>query len=120
MLLCPQETDAEGEQAVNRLRMRCPYTEDNILICFRQDCSGYCLLSGRVRTTPNTGAALEAQRESRQYLVSRPIVAWYYTQLIGDARRPPTIIAAANFVGIAVIGILYFFDPGCTGSPECK
>ncbi|PAV23600.1 glycoside hydrolase family 55 [Pyrrhoderma noxium] len=37
------------------------------------------------------------------YLVSQPIVAWYYTQLIGDARNPPTLLAAANFVGIAVI-----------------
>ena len=39
----------------------------------------------------------------RTSLVSQPIVAWYYTQLIGDARNPPTLLAAANFVGIAVI-----------------
>ncbi|KAL5490259.1 hypothetical protein ACEPAI_5092 [Sanghuangporus weigelae] len=46
------------------------------------------------------------------YLVSRPIVAWYYTQLIGDARRPPTITAAANFVGIAVIDADPYIDGG--------
>ncbi|KDQ60660.1 glycoside hydrolase family 55 protein [Jaapia argillacea MUCL 33604] len=37
------------------------------------------------------------------YLVSSPIQAWYYTQIIGDARVPPTLLAAANFTGIAVI-----------------
>ncbi|RDB22377.1 Glucan 1,3-beta-glucosidase [Hypsizygus marmoreus] len=37
------------------------------------------------------------------YLVSAPIVALYYTQLIGDAKIPPTLLASANFDGIAVI-----------------
>ncbi|GLB43041.1 putative glycoside hydrolase family 55 protein [Lyophyllum shimeji] len=37
------------------------------------------------------------------YLVSKPIVALYYTQLIGDARKPPTLLAASNFAGMAVI-----------------
>lgn len=40
----------------------------------------------------------------RSYLVSQPIVAWYQTAMIGDARKPPTLIAAANFNGMAVIG----------------
>jgi hypothetical protein len=48
--------------------------------------------------------------ENRTYLVSQPIVAWYYTQLIGDARQPPTLLAAANFNGIAVIGTYSHFS----------
>ncbi|KAJ7818674.1 exo-beta-1,3-glucanase [Mycena olivaceomarginata] len=38
-----------------------------------------------------------------KYLISTPVIAWYYTQLIGDARYPPTLLAAPNFVGIGVI-----------------
>lgn len=37
-------------------------------------------------------------------MVSAPIIAYYYSQLIGDARNPPTLLATAGFVGIAVIG----------------
>ncbi|KAG6814280.1 hypothetical protein H0H92_013405 [Tricholoma furcatifolium] len=37
------------------------------------------------------------------YLVSSPIIAYYYTQLIGDAQNPPTLLASASFSGIAVI-----------------
>jgi len=37
------------------------------------------------------------------YLVSTPIIAYYYTQLIGDARVPPTLLASADFTGIAVV-----------------
>ncbi|KAJ3560072.1 hypothetical protein NP233_g11075 [Leucocoprinus birnbaumii] len=37
------------------------------------------------------------------YLVSAPIIAYYYTQLIGDARSPPTLLASASFDGMAVI-----------------
>ncbi|CAA7270475.1 unnamed protein product [Cyclocybe aegerita] len=37
------------------------------------------------------------------YLVSAPIVPYYYTQLIGDAKNPPTLLAAASFDGMAVI-----------------
>ncbi len=42
------------------------------------------------------------------YLITAPIVPYYYTQLIGDARNPPTLLAAANFDGFAVIGALLF------------
>ncbi|KAJ3508027.1 hypothetical protein NLJ89_g5977 [Agrocybe chaxingu] len=38
------------------------------------------------------------------YLVSSPIIAYYYTQLIGDPKNPPTLLATPNFDGIAVIG----------------
>ncbi|KZZ91766.1 glucan 1,3-beta-glucosidase GLUC78 precursor [Moelleriella libera RCEF 2490] len=37
------------------------------------------------------------------YLVSKPIVQLYYTQLVGDAINVPTLKAASNFEGIAVI-----------------
>ncbi|KAK0458521.1 exo-beta-1,3-glucanase [Desarmillaria tabescens] len=37
------------------------------------------------------------------YLVSSPIVAYYYTELVGDARNPPTLLAAPSFAGMAVI-----------------
>ncbi|KIL63761.1 glycoside hydrolase family 55 protein [Amanita muscaria Koide BX008] len=39
------------------------------------------------------------------YLVSSPIIAYYYTQLIGDARHPPTLLAASSFTGMAVIDV---------------
>lgn len=37
------------------------------------------------------------------YVVSKPIIPFYYTQLVGDAVSPPTLKAAANFEGMAVI-----------------
>ncbi|KAJ6446770.1 40S ribosomal protein S7 [Purpureocillium lavendulum] len=37
------------------------------------------------------------------YVVSKPIVAYYYTQLIGDFNSVPTLKSTANFEGIAVI-----------------
>lgn len=37
---------------------------------------------------------------SGRYLVSSPIVMHYYTQLVGNAKDPPTIIAAPEFDGM--------------------
>ncbi|KAG6009208.1 hypothetical protein E4U21_003061 [Claviceps maximensis] len=37
------------------------------------------------------------------FVVSKPIIPYYYTQLVGDAITVPTLKAAANFNGIAVI-----------------
>lgn len=37
------------------------------------------------------------------YLVSTSIIPYYYTQLIGDAKNPPTILAAETFSDLAVI-----------------
>ncbi|KIK21024.1 glycoside hydrolase family 55 protein [Pisolithus microcarpus 441] len=37
------------------------------------------------------------------YLVSAPIDTYYYTQMIGDAKHPPTLLADAGFQGKAVI-----------------
>lgn len=47
---------------------------------------------------------LIASRVVSTYLVSTPIIALYYTALIGDARNPPKLLASANFNGMAVIG----------------
>ncbi len=38
-----------------------------------------------------------------KYLVSSPIIQFYYTQLVGDALNPPTLLASPSFTGIAVI-----------------
>lgn len=38
-----------------------------------------------------------------RYLVHAPIIQYYFTQLIGDALEPPTLMSTANFTGIAVI-----------------
>lgn len=37
------------------------------------------------------------------YKVSTPIIAYYYSQLVGDAINPPTLKASSDFVGMAVI-----------------
>lgn len=37
------------------------------------------------------------------YLVSKPIVQYYYTQIVGDANNLPVIKASAGFTGMAVI-----------------
>jgi len=42
------------------------------------------------------------------YLVSAPVIPYYYTQLIGDAKNPPTLLAAPSFDGLAVIGAVPF------------
>lgn len=40
---------------------------------------------------------------SGKYLVTAPLIQYYFTQFIGDALNPPTILASANFAGIGVI-----------------
>lgn len=52
---------------------------------------------------------------SGKYLITAPIIPFYYTQLIGDARRPPTIIGAANFEGMALIDADPYI-PGANGA----
>lgn len=46
------------------------------------------------------------------YLVSKPIVQYYYTQLVGDATNPPTIKSSADFSGMAVIDSDPYEDDG--------
>ena len=38
-----------------------------------------------------------------KYVVSAPIIQFYYTQLVGDASSPPTLVASPAFEGMAVI-----------------
>ncbi|OAA50318.1 glucan 1,3-beta-glucosidase GLUC78 precursor [Metarhizium rileyi] len=49
---------------------------------------------------------------SGTYVVSKPIIQLYYTQLVGDAVGMPTLKAAANFAGIAVIDSDPYDDKG--------
>jgi glucan 1,3-beta-glucosidase len=37
------------------------------------------------------------------YVVSKPLIQYYYTHMVGDVNEPPTLKAAANFEGMAVI-----------------
>ncbi|KAJ6500534.1 exo-beta-1,3-glucanase [Mycena sanguinolenta] len=50
------------------------------------------------------------------YVVSAPIVSLYYTQLIGDAKNPPTLLAPSTFTGIAVIDV----DPYIPGGNSAQ
>ncbi|KAF8960752.1 glycoside hydrolase family 55 protein [Flammula alnicola] len=49
------------------------------------------------------------------YLISAPIIPYYYTQLIGDAKVPPILLAAPTFDGMAVIDANPYI-PGGGGS----
>ncbi|KAF3769527.1 family 55 glycoside hydrolase [Cryphonectria parasitica EP155] len=46
------------------------------------------------------------------YLVSTPVIQYYFTQLIGDATNPPTLKASAAFTGMAVIDSDPYEDDG--------
>lgn len=46
------------------------------------------------------------------YVVSKPIIPYYYTQLVGDAATLPTLKAAASFTGMAVIDADPYDDQG--------
>jgi glucan 1,3-beta-glucosidase len=47
-----------------------------------------------------------------EYLVSKPIIQLYNTQLVGDALKLPVLKAAPSFVGIAVIDSNPYDDKG--------
>ncbi|KIY71719.1 glycoside hydrolase family 55 protein [Cylindrobasidium torrendii FP15055 ss-10] len=49
---------------------------------------------------------------SGTYVVSSPIIAYYTTQLIGDAKNLPTLAASPSFAGIAVIDTDPYIDGG--------
>jgi glucan 1,3-beta-glucosidase len=46
------------------------------------------------------------------YVVSAPIIQYYYTQFVGDAVTVPTIKASASFAGMAVIDADPYADGG--------
>jgi hypothetical protein len=48
---------------------------------------------------------------SGTYKISAPIISWYYSQMIGDAKNIPVIMATPNFTGIAMIGESLRFGP---------
>jgi len=62
---------------------------------------------GCVRPPPSEPTSLIPCYPST-YLVTDSIPLYYYTEVIGDARKPPTILAAANFnpVALAIFGKL--------------
>ncbi|OXA60273.1 probable glucan endo-1,3-beta-glucosidase ARB_02077 [Folsomia candida] len=49
---------------------------------------------------------------SGTYLVSSPIIMYYFSQLVGNANNPPTLVAAPNFGGMAVIDSNPYGDGG--------
>ncbi|KAL2863746.1 exo-beta-1,3-glucanase Exg0 [Aspergillus lucknowensis] len=46
------------------------------------------------------------------YLVSKPVIQYYYTQMIGDAIDLPVLKASADFTGMAVIDADPYMDDG--------
>lgn len=54
------------------------------------------------------------------YLVSKPLVMWYATQIVGDAVNPPTIKVAANYQNVDGAGAAVFdadvYIPGGSGA----
>ena len=68
---------------------------------------GYCLLPTRYIPImyPKLCAELINEPNSGKYVVSSAINTYYYTQIIGDAKKPPTLLASPSFTGLAVIGI---------------
>jgi glucan 1,3-beta-glucosidase len=54
-----------------------------------------------------------------KYLISSPIIQYYYSLFIGDANSVPHIIGSANFTGIALIDT-DFYIPGGNGAEWCK
>ncbi|KAF8154413.1 exo-beta-1,3-glucanase [Crassisporium funariophilum] len=68
----------------------------NAAITSQNRCGG-----GGCRSSTTTPAVIYFPKGT--YLVSTPIIPYYYSQLIGDAKSPPTLLAAANFEGMAVI-----------------
>ncbi|KAF9027350.1 exo-beta-1,3-glucanase [Hymenopellis radicata] len=72
-------------------------------------CSG--VLSFRVCSAP-TATLVSQPMPCRTYLVSTPIQAYYYTQLIGDAKNLPILLAAPSFEGLAVIDADPYIEGG--------
>ena len=73
-----------------------------------QDLSRCRLLPQRVRALGLGASDRDSDfcLSSRTYLVSQPLLAYYYTQFIGDAKNLPIILAAPSFdfTGLTVPG----------------
>ena len=92
-----------------------PYSfdlHDVLTTDFLQHLSSCGVLSKRVGDTDSSWFTFESWHLllclRRTYLVSVPIIPYYYTQLIGDAKTPPTLLAAPNFNGMAIIGTVWW------------
>jgi len=46
------------------------------------------------------------------YLISSPIIQYYYTQFVGDALNPPTLKGSANFKGQYIIDTNIYYENG--------
>ena len=70
------------------------------------DISRHCVLPTRVRLISRETCRGPHLPGNSTYLISDTIPALYYTEIIGDARNPPTILAAANFnpTALAIFG----------------
>ncbi|KAJ7871389.1 exo-beta-1,3-glucanase [Mycena olivaceomarginata] len=73
-------------------------TPDSAAITLGNRCSGGAAVCNSTTVTPAVVFFPQGT-----YLVSDSIVSLYYTQLIGDAVSPPTLLAAATFTAAAVI-----------------
>jgi hypothetical protein len=62
----------------------------------------------RFSTNPKRG-------KSGTYLISTPIIQYYYTQFVGDANDRPTIKGTQDFIGIALVDTDVYI-PGGNGS----
>ena len=79
------------------------------------DIPRHCVLPARVRPLLCESRRATDSPGNSTYLISDSIPALYYTEIVGDARKPPTILAAANFnpTALAIFGEVvgaYTFD----------
>jgi Pectate lyase superfamily protein len=54
-----------------------------------------------------------------KYLISKPIIQYYYTQFVGDPNSRATIIGSPTFDGIALIDSDVYIDGG-NGAEWCR
>ncbi|KAF6765075.1 glycoside hydrolase family 55 protein [Ephemerocybe angulata] len=85
------------------------FTDDTVAINLAISTGNRCG-GGNCPSSTTTPALVYFPRGT--YIVSSPIIAYYYTQLIGDAKSPPTLLASASFVGMAIIDADPYIEGG--------
>jgi hypothetical protein len=78
-----------------------------------QDSPGGERCGGNCQATSTKGAVIYFPG-GRTYRISRPLIQYYYTAFIGEAKNRPIIKPTANFKGIALIDT-DFYIPGKNG-----
>ncbi|KAK3725363.1 hypothetical protein LTR37_000333 [Vermiconidia calcicola] len=78
-------------------------TDDTAAINKAMSEGGRCGHEGGVHCDSTTVFAAIIYFPPGNYMVSKPIEMFYYTQMVGDATQPPTLLASSNFEGMAVI-----------------